>query len=434
MVQTYQLFEREVTEQPRVSGVTTEPPRRGGPIAPYREFLSLPGAVRLLVSALASRLPLGMSSLAILLLVRLQTGSFAIAGIAVGAFTLASAATTPLQGRLADRIGGRPVLLGFAFAQAAGLVAVVVAAHFDATPALMVVLAAIAGAMTPPLSASMRSLWPRIATSRSMLETAYQLDAISQEVIWTTGPLLVAAAVAADSPAAAVLLSAAITVAGTVSFANAPATRGWRGVGRAARGPSAITNPGMRIMLVSTLLMGLGIGTTEVALPAIAVHAHRHAAAGLLLGLWSVGSMVGGLTYGSRSWRAGLATRYPVLLSVVALTTVPLIFAGSVADAIPLSLLAGIAYSPTLACQYSLVGSLAARGAATESFAWTSTALVSGIAIGNAVAGPLVQANGIARAFILGFVAFAFAATTAATSRRRLELAVAGEPAAVVGS
>jgi MFS family permease len=79
--------------------------------ARYREFLSLPGTSRLLVSSLAARLPLGMTSVAILLLVRLQTGSFATAGIAVGAFTLANAATSPAQGILVDRLGGRPVLM-----------------------------------------------------------------------------------------------------------------------------------------------------------------------------------------------------------------------------------------------------------------------------------------------------------------------------------
>jgi MFS family permease len=243
-------------------------------------------------------------------------------------------------------------------------------------------------------------------------------------VIWTSGPLLVAVAVAAGSPAAAVLLSALITVGGTIWFANAPVTRRWRRVPGGGRGPSAIANPGLRVMLATTLLMGAGIGAVEVALPAVAVHARQHAAAGLLLGLWSVGSMVGGVTYGSRSWRTGLPRRYPTLLLIVALTSVPLIFTAGVDPAIPLSLLAGVGYAPTLACQYALVGSLAMRGAATEAFAWTSTALVSGIAAGNATAGPLVQANGIAHAFALGCVAFTLAAAVALLSRSRLDRAI----------
>lgn len=405
----------------------------GRVIGRYREFLALPGTARLLVSSLAGRLPLGMSSLAILLLVRLQTGSFAIAGLAVGAFTLSSAATTPAQGRLVDRIGGPPVLIGFAIAQVIAMGGVVLAAELKAASAILVVLSAVAGAMTPPLSACMRSLWPRVAPTGSMLEAAYQLDATSQEVIWTSGPLLVAAVVAAGSPAAAVLLSGAITLGGTMWFASAPATRQWRGTGGVDRQPSAIANPALRILLATTLTMGLGIGAVEVAIPAVGVHAGSHADAGILLGLWSIGSLVGGLTYGAKLWRAGVTERYPVLLGVVALTTVPLIFAGSLAPAFPLSLLAGVGFAPTLACQYALIGAVAARRSATEAFAWTSTALVAGIAAGNAAAGPLVQAGGINRAFALGCLAFALAASIAGLSRRRLAVAIAHHESITAG-
>jgi MFS family permease len=393
--------------------------------ARYREFLSLPGAARLLVSSLAGRLPLGMSSLAVLLLVHLKTGSFATAGVAVGAYTLSSAATTPLQGRLVDRIGGPPVLVAFAVAQATGMVALVVAAELRAASAVLIVLAGLAGSMTPPLSASVRALWPRVARSTATLDAAYQLDATSQEVIWTCGPLLVAAVVAAGSPAAAVLLSGAITVLGTILFATAPATREWRGTERDAGRRSAIANPALQIVLAATLLLGLGIGAVEVALPALAVHHGSHATAGVLLGLWSIGSMVGGLTYGGRLGRTRMSTRYIGLMLLVAATTAPLIVASSLAAAIPLSLLAGVGFAPLMACQYTLVGTLADPRNVTEAFAWTSAALVSGLAAGNAAAGALVQGGGIPRAFALGSLAQVVAALIALSGRHRLATAVA---------
>ncbi|HLY50036.1 MAG TPA: MFS transporter [Solirubrobacteraceae bacterium] len=393
--------------------------------ARYREFLRLPGAARLLVGSLAGRLPLGMSSLAVLLLVHLKTGSFATAGIAVGAYTLSSAFTTPLQGRLVDRIGGPPVLIAFALAQAVGMVALVVAAQLRAPSGLLILLAAIAGAMTPPLSASVRALWPRVAPSTATLEAAYQLDATSQEVIWTCGPLLVAAAVAAGSPAAAVLLSGAITVAGTFLFATAPPARDWRGAGPGSERPTAIANPALQIVLAATLLLGLGIGAIEVALPALAVHHGSHSAAGVLLGLWSIGSLLGGLTYGGRLGRTRVTARYVGLMLLVAATSAPLIVAGSLAAAFPLSLLAGVGFAPLMACQYSLVGALADRRSVTEAFAWTSTALVSGIAGGNAVAGALVQGGGIARTFAFGCLTQVVAAIIALSGRHRLATAVA---------
>lgn len=394
----------------------------GGLIGRYRRFLALPGTARLLVSSLAGRLPLGMTSLAVLLLVHQHTHSFATAGIAVGAYTLMSASTTPLQGRLVDRIGGPPVLVGFAIAQAAGLTALVIAAGLGAASDALVVLAAIAGAMTPPLSACLRTLWPRVVPSAAMLEAAYALDATSQEAIWTTGPLLVAVAIALGSPAVAVLLSGAIIICGTVWFSTAPATRQWRGAGRAARRPSAMRSPGLRVIIAATVLMGLGVGAVEVALPGIAVHAGSRAASGVLLGLWSIGSLVGGLVYGSRPWRARLSLRYPALLALVCLTTLPLIFVGTLAAAIPLSLLSGIAFAPTLTCQYTLVGAIAVRSSATVAFAWMSTALVGGIAVGSAAAGPLVQHGGIGSAIGLGCATTGLAAVIATLGRGALDV------------
>lgn len=400
----------------------------------YREFQALPGAVRLLVGSLAGRLPLGMSSLAVLLFVHLKTGSFAIAGVAVGAYTLGSAVTTPLQGRLVDRVGGPLVLICFAVAQAVGMVALVLAGELGAASAVLVVLSGVAGSMTPPLSASVRALWPRVARSAATLEIAYALDATSQELIWTCGPLLVAAAVAAGSPAAAVLLCGAITVAGTVLFATAPATRQSRRAGRETERSSPIRNPALQIVLAATLLLGMGIGAIEVALPGLAVREGSHAAAGILLGLWSIGSLIGGLTYGARLVRAQLTVRYVGLMLVVAATTAPLIFAGSLAAAFPLSLLAGVGFAPLMACQYSLVGALADRRTVIEAFAWTSTALVSGIAGGNAVGGALVQGGGIARAFAFGSLTQVVGALIALTGRHRLALAAARREPQVVAA
>jgi MFS family permease len=82
-----------------------------------------------------------MSSLAILLLVRQHTGSFAYAGLTVGAFTLSGAAAAPLQGALVDRHGGHRVLMPFAAAQAAALVGLVLASQARAATAAVVVIA-----------------------------------------------------------------------------------------------------------------------------------------------------------------------------------------------------------------------------------------------------------------------------------------------------
>ena len=98
-------------------------------VSGYRAFLSIPGARRLLISAVVTRVPNGMLSLAILLLIRGRTGSFAVAGVAVGAFALANAAVAPIQGALVDRLGQPRVLGVCAVGQSALLVLLVAAAQ-----------------------------------------------------------------------------------------------------------------------------------------------------------------------------------------------------------------------------------------------------------------------------------------------------------------
>lgn len=83
-------------------------------VARYRSVLSVPGSPALIVSALLARLPLGMYSLAFLLLVRETHHSYAVAGLTVGAYAFCNAASAPLEGRLVDRFGRARVLPPFA--------------------------------------------------------------------------------------------------------------------------------------------------------------------------------------------------------------------------------------------------------------------------------------------------------------------------------
>jgi MFS family permease len=368
--------------------------------------------VALLVASVIARLPMGMASLAIVLLVRERTGSFAAAGAAVGAFALAGAATTPLLGTLVDRAGLRRVLVPSATAQALLLGALVAAALADAAAPVLVVLAGAAGACLPPLSACLRVLWPVIAPDPDRREAAYSLDAVSQELIWTTGPIVVAGVVAVGSPAWAVGLCGALTLAGTLAFVASPLTA-HAPVGAGRLPGAALASPGLRLVLLTGVLMGATIGALEVGIPSLAVHTGAHGAAGIMLSLWSVGSIAGGLWYGARAWHRPLPVRYGLLLGVMALTTAPMIAVHSLWAGLVLATVAGIAYAPVVSCQTGLVEATAPAGAVTEAFTWLNASLAAGIAGGAALAGPLVDEAGAPAAFALGCVAAAVAAVLA---------------------
>ncbi|MEA2211732.1 MAG: hypothetical protein QOF83_1680 [Solirubrobacteraceae bacterium] len=385
----------------------------------YRSVLSVPGSPRLLATALIGRLPQGMSSLAILLLVRGSTHSYAVAALAVAVYTLASAVCAPLQGHLIDRFGRARVLAPSAIGQAAGLATLVLASDAHAGAPVLVGVAAVAGGLLPPVAPTVRALLGEVFRDASTRESAYALDAVVQEVIWTAGPLVVAVLIATVSAAAAVLLVAAICVVGTLLFVFSPLARGGGSRGHRHTHQTALASRELRRLLLPVALTGAGLGAIEVGLPALALHSGSRAASGLLLAIWSVGSMAGGLWYGSRTWRSPLAGRYRLLLVAAVVFSAPLIAARSVPVAMVCSLLAGLTIAPVFSCQYALVGRLVTAGAETEAFTWISGALVTGIAAGTALGGVTVGPGGISAPFIVSCGATGLAALFAAGAAER---------------
>jgi len=384
----------------------------------YGALLSTPGAARLMASALYARLPLGMASLAMLLLVRQSTGSIAAAGITVGAYALGTAATSPLQGALVDRHGQLRVLLPSAGLQASLLVGLTLACRAHAPAALLVAIAALAGGALPPLSASARALWPQLLGDRRQLEAFYGLEAVAQEVIWLTGPLIVAAAIAVANPEVAVLLCAAMSVTGTAVFCAAPASRAWQPrTARRRRGGALASRP-LRRMLCSITMTGCAWGCLSVGVPALAVQLGSSGGAGLLLSLVSCGSLLGGLVYARVTWRLPVERRYPILLGGIGLCALPLALAGDLRTAAPLALLLGIGWAPAMSCQYAIVERLAPPGSTNEAFTWNTSAIVAGSAVGSALSGALASSIGAGFAFVLlGAFALGAAATAALAAR-----------------
>ena len=171
-----------------------------------------------------------MGAVGLILFVHGETGSFGSAGIVTGAFTIGVGVTGPLLARLIDRRGTRRVILPAVLVTAAGLVAVVVLGRAGAGTVPLVVAAAIAGAGTPPVGGVLRQQWPQLVPERD-LETAYALDAVSIEVNFITGPLLVGILAATAGPAVGLLVAAALGVTGVARLrppARRPARRGPR--------------------------------------------------------------------------------------------------------------------------------------------------------------------------------------------------------------
>jgi MFS family permease len=387
-------------------------------VTSYRSVLSAPGAPRLFATALVARLPQGMAPLAILLLVRGATHSYAAAGLAVGASAFATAGCAPVLGRRVDRLGRARVLGRLALAQAAAYGLLVVAAQAHAGAAWLIVLSALSGALLPPVAPVVRVMLREVFDDPAARETAYSLEAVIQEVLWITGPLVVAVLIAVASPAVAVALLGAVCLAGTAMFLRSRLVRSSSSRPVPTNRGSALASPELRALLGPVALTGAGLGAIEVGLPSLALHAGSRPASGVLLALWSLGSMAGGLWYGSRRWRSPLSRRYRMLLLLAVLCTTPLIAARSIAAGVVCSLLAGVTIAPVFSCQYALVGHSVSAGSETEAFTWVSAALIGGLAAGSALGGAVIGPAGVSGPFVLSCLATMLAALLAVGFRR----------------
>ena len=393
----------------------------------YLDVLRVPSVTRLLLSAVVGRMPTGMAGLAIVLLVRAAGGSYAVAGMVAGTYSAALAVTSPLLGRLVDRVGQTRVLAGCAAASALSFGALAVAGT-GASPLVLAGLAALAGASIPPVGACMRALWSVVLADDDQLQAAFAVESTVQELIFVVGPPLVALLAAAISPAAALVGTAALLLAGVGVFATTPTSRAWRPARRSGDWAGALRSPGVRAVLATIVLLAAAFGTVEVTVVAGAEQLGSRTLAGPLLALWAVGSMAGGLAFGSRASARGPERRMvPLLLLVVAGIALLAVASGVVQLAAGM-VLAGLGIAPAIACLYLLVDRLAPAGTVTEAFTWVTTAFSSGIAAGNALGGSLVHGIGADRTFLVGAGGIAAAALLARLRRPALTAAPAGMP------
>jgi MFS family permease len=331
-----------------------------------------------------------MVPLALLLMVQQQTGSYAIAGLASATLGVASAVMAPVLGRLADRRGPRPILFTQAAAYPLLLALLVAVVLRDAPDAAVVGASALAGMATPLVSGTVRALWSRVDVR--VRSTAYALDATATELVFVVGPSLVAVLAVFATPAIAVAVAGVLAVGGALGIATSAATRDYVPVVGARAGLfSTVLTPGMPRLLLSGSALMLGFGALEVAIPAFADSVGRPGLSGLLLALWALGSVAGGLWFGARVLSTSLPRQYRLLLLGVTIGLAPLAWISSPWALGVLLFLGGTAIAPTLTVQNTLVGSMAPAHATTEAFTWLSTITVGASAIGAAVGGGLIE-------------------------------------------
>ena len=360
--------------------------------AGYGEILRARYAVRLLVGTLVGRLPCAVAPIAIVLFVRSEGGGYSLAGGLAAVYGVANAVGQPLLGRLVDLYGQPRVQLP------AALVSALAMSAFALTGVgplgLAYACVAVSGLFTPPLEGGLRALWSSVLRGEGQVQTAYAMDAVAQEVMFTVGPLLVTLCVSLWSAMVALVLVNVVGVLGALSVVVSPPSRAWRSAPREAHWLGALRSPGLLALLGAFLAVGMALGSIAVAAVAYADGHGGDAVYGWLMSAIGLGALVGGTAYGARRWSGAPERRLRVLVALLAVCYVPLtLMPGPVAMTV-LAGVAGLFLAPCLACAFVLVDRHAPRGTVTEAFSWVVTTFTVGSSVGTGLAGPVVEWGG----------------------------------------
>jgi MFS family permease len=370
-------------------------------VSGYGDLLRTRGVARIIAAQLTARFPSGMISLAYLLHIEQIFDSYGAAGLVLGATSIGQAIAGPLTSRWMGVWGMRPVISLTLVICSASLAVVA----FASLPIWgYMIVGFIGGIANPPIQPAVRTIYPKMVTSKQ-LTPLFSLDASAQEIIWVAGPVMTTFVATQVSTVAAIVLAGAFLIGGGVWFLASPEVGRVR-IPRSRRSFGAVLSrpPVLLATVVGFLLVG-ACAAIEAAV--VANFREDGAEAGIVLAIWAIGSLAGGLAFGHipiGPW--ALARRMAVVFVGTAAAAFFLDFWG-----LALTLLiAGAGIAPALAVMFAIVSASVKFSETAEAYGWVGTGQLIGAALGSAVAGFLIDAEGASGGFLAG-AAFALLGT-----------------------
>ena len=351
----------------------------------YAQLLRTPGVGRIIAAQIVARFPGGMISLGFLLHLERIFDSYGSAGLVLAATSVGQAVSGPLTSRWMGRWGMRRVLILTILVCAVALTVIALAPRGTPLWAYMVA-GLVAGLSYPPIQPAVRTIYPKMVNSRQ-LTPLFSLDASAQELIWIAGPVVVTFVSTQVSTVVGILLSVVFLLGGGAWFVLSPEVGRVRIPRSKRRFGSVLTKPPV---ILATTVGFLLVGTcaaTEAAV--IATFGEGDSRSGVVLAVWAVASLAGGLVLGRLSvgpW--ALAWR----MAVVLLGSVLTLFAWEFWSLNAALLIAGACIAPSLAVIFAIVSSSVKFSDTAEAYGWVGTGQLIGAAVGSAVAGFLIDA------------------------------------------
>jgi MFS family permease len=224
----------------------------------------------------------------------------------------------------------------------------------------------------------------------SELGPLYSIDASAQELIWIVGPVLVTFVSIQISDVLGVMLSVLFFMGGGIWFITTKQIREREIPRNESRYGAVLRRP---IVLVNSLVSITFIAAFSSAeAGVVAIFGDGNSQSGWVLGIWALGSLVGGLVLGHTPIAPWSLSRRMII--VVAGLSAALISHDFWWLCVTL-FISGFGVAPILALLYSTVSATVAFSETPEAFGWIGTGQLIGAALGAAVAGVAIDNLGV---------------------------------------
>ncbi len=354
-------------------------------MAGYVEILHTPGVARILAAQLTARAPQGMLSLCILLHIEGIHHSYGAAGLVLAAWSVGQATAGPLTSRWMGAWGIRRVL---ALTIAVCAVAILVITLIPMPVPGEMAVGAVAGLSSPPITSAVRTIYPKLVNSRQ-LTTVFSLDASAQEIIWLAGPVVATFLATQVSPVAALLLCVVFLIGGGIWFIATPEVGRVRIPRPKGRIGAVLRIPVVLITTVIGFLLVASFAAMEAS--AVSVFGDGDARSGIVLAIWSLASLAGGLVFGRLPMTPWSLARRMLFVFVGTAATMAMMDFWWLAGML---LISGIGIAPALGVMSSQVSTSVRFSQTAEAFGWVGTGQLIGAALGSAIAGFLIDGTG----------------------------------------
>lgn len=231
----------------------------------YIDVLRIPAARGLVLAAFPARFAYGMISLGLYWKIYHVTHSFSVAGLALGLNAVSGSLTTGIRSNLLERWGLKwPLRIIIPFY--AGSILVI---NSMTSRTGLLVAGVLVGVCAPPINLSVRPMW-RFAVPPEQMRTALALDTSTMSLAQIVGPVAVTPIALSSHSGWALGTCAILIMIGGVSLSLLSITASWEPERSEHKSSRIFRVPGIRVLVIEGIFIGLGVGIFSVAVPAFA--------------------------------------------------------------------------------------------------------------------------------------------------------------------